>query len=76
MPPEERDGASLWDMSKALRKIVRYAEGKSLEDLQDNEVLTDAVIRQFTVLGEAVHEDVPRLVASVEALLPAAADDR
>ncbi|MEW5928210.1 MAG: HepT-like ribonuclease domain-containing protein [Gemmatimonadota bacterium] len=105
-------------MSRALRKIVRYSAGKSLEALQDDEVLTDALIRQFTVLGEAaarissalrsqhpeipwrqivglrnvvvhqydrvdlqalwdaVHEDVPRLVTSVEALLPAASDDR
>lgn len=53
MPPEERDPASLWDMREALVRILRYTAGKTLDDLSRDELLTDGVIRQFTVLGEA-----------------------
>ena len=63
MPPEDRDAASLWDMSKALRKILRYAAGKTIKKLQGDEVLTDALIRQFTVLGEAAGRISPSLRA-------------
>lgn len=53
MLPEERDAASLWDMRKALARILRYTDGRTLADLHDDELLTDGLIRQFTVLGEA-----------------------
>jgi uncharacterized protein with HEPN domain len=53
MPPEERDPASLWDMRQALARILRYTGGKTLAELSGDELLTDGVIRQFTILGEA-----------------------
>lgn len=53
MPLESRDLASLRDMLGALGKIRRYLDGKTPADLRADEMFQDAVIRQFTVLGEA-----------------------
>jgi uncharacterized protein with HEPN domain len=53
MRPENRDLASLADMMRATDKLARYLSGGSAEDLEANEMLQDAVVRQFTVLGEA-----------------------
>ena len=53
MPPEERDPATLWDMLDASRRILRYTAGKTIEDVGTDEILLDALIRQFTILGEA-----------------------
>jgi uncharacterized protein with HEPN domain len=40
-------------MREASRRILRYTAGTSKEDLWGDEILRDALIRQFTVLGEA-----------------------
>lgn len=53
MPPEERDPATLWDMLDASRRILRYTAGRTIEDVRTDEILLDALIRQFTILGEA-----------------------
>lgn len=53
MRPEERDPASLWDMHEALTRITQYTAGKTFDELSGDQLLTDGVIRQFTILGEA-----------------------
>jgi uncharacterized protein with HEPN domain len=53
MQPDPRDPASLADMLQATEKLTRYLTGKSFDDLLADEILQDAVVRQFTVLGEA-----------------------
>ncbi|HEX2190864.1 MAG TPA: HepT-like ribonuclease domain-containing protein [Longimicrobiaceae bacterium] len=40
-------------MREAANTILRYTAGKTIEDVYHDEVLRDALIRQFTVLGEA-----------------------
>ncbi|MET0399486.1 MAG: HepT-like ribonuclease domain-containing protein [Longimicrobiaceae bacterium] len=61
MRPEARDPAHLWDMLQASRRILRYAEGTSLEDVRGNEVLADAIIHRLTVLGRAAARISPSL---------------
>ena len=63
MRPEERDPANLYDMLQASRRILRYADGASLEDVRGNEVLADAIIHRLTVLGRAAARISPSLQA-------------
>ena len=53
MRPEERDAASLWDMLQAAHRILSYTAESTMEEVGNDQVLMDALIRQFTVLGEA-----------------------
>ncbi len=53
MQPEKRIAAHLWDMCEAMRRLARYIDERTYQDLLDNELLEDGVIRQLTVLGEA-----------------------
>jgi uncharacterized protein with HEPN domain len=53
MQPEERVAAHLWDMCEAMRRLARYIDGRTYNDLLESELLEDGVIRQLTVLGEA-----------------------
>jgi uncharacterized protein with HEPN domain len=53
MRPEERDPAHLWDILEAAKVIVRYCGGKTIEDYRRDQMLRDAVERQFILLGEA-----------------------
>lgn len=46
----------IWDMVQAGRSILHYLEGKTQSDLQQEQMLFDAVIRQFQVLGEAANK--------------------
>ncbi|HLL47124.1 MAG TPA: DUF86 domain-containing protein [Longimicrobiaceae bacterium] len=50
-------------MLAASRRIVRYTEGATIEDVLSNEILMDALVRQFTVLGEAATRISPPLRA-------------
>ena len=47
------DRLLLEDMAEAVDKILRYTEGKSFQEWRSDELLQDAVIRNFEVLGEA-----------------------
>lgn len=47
------DRLLLEDMAEAVGKILRYTEGRSFEEWQQDEFLQDAVIRNFEVIGEA-----------------------
>ncbi len=53
MPPEERDSAYVWDVREALRRVSSYIAGKTLHDLETEELLQDGVVRQLTIAGEA-----------------------
>ncbi len=63
MRPEERDPATLSDMLEASRRILRYADGATLEDVRGNEVLADAIIHRLTVLARAATRISPSLRA-------------
>ena len=43
----------LTDMLDSVDAIQRYVSGKSQVDLANDEILRDAVVRRFEVLGEA-----------------------
>jgi uncharacterized protein with HEPN domain len=45
----------LEDISLAIDKIGRYTKGLDLEGFSKNEMVIDAVIRNFEVIGEAVN---------------------
>jgi uncharacterized protein with HEPN domain len=55
MQAEERDAAHLWDMLEAVRAVLRFTAGLSLQDfLADSAELTRlAVERKLEILGEA-----------------------
>lgn len=41
------------DILKAVEKIERYTKGLSFEELGRNEMVADAVLRNFEIIGEA-----------------------
>ncbi len=41
------------DIQESLEKIARYTKGLSFEDFSKNEVLIDAIVARFIVIGEA-----------------------
>lgn len=61
MRPEARDPANLYDMLQACRRIVRYADGASLEDVRGNPLLADALVHRLTVLGRAAARISPSM---------------
>lgn len=46
----------LEDILDSIRKIYRYTEGLSFHDFLSDEKTTDAVIRNFEIIGEAVRQ--------------------
>ena len=53
MTPPERDRARLGDMLSYAREAVRFAKGRSPEDLQRDVMLSLAVERAVEIVGEA-----------------------
>lgn len=53
MQANDRDAASLWDMSQAIRRILEFTQDVSLADYLTNILMQSAVERQFEILGEA-----------------------
>ncbi len=47
------DKVYIWDMVQACRKIRKYLDGATIDDLSENSMLFYAVVREFQVLGEA-----------------------
>lgn len=45
----------LTDILDSAQKIFRYTEGLSFDDFCTNELIVDAVIRNFEVIGEAAN---------------------
>lgn len=44
----------LWDMLQAVQVLQVYTEGRSLSEFLDNQMLRDAVEREFQILGQAL----------------------
>lgn len=42
------------DIKEALEKIEKYTENMNLENFSKNEMVIDAVVRNFAIIGEAV----------------------
>lgn len=53
MPPDERDGALLYDMLDAASHLRRMWEGRSIDDLLNDRTMQWATDRGFNILGEA-----------------------
>ena len=53
MPPEARDAARLYDMLESARAAIEYCQERQREDLENNRMLADAVVRRIEVVGEA-----------------------
>lgn len=49
----ERDVQSLLDMLQSSEIIMEYISGRSREDLTTDLQLQDAIIRRFSIIGEA-----------------------
>ena len=49
----KRDPSRLYDMLDAARKALSFAEGRSRQDLDSNEMLALALVRLLEVIGEA-----------------------
>ena len=51
--PKRDDYLLVDDIKNCLRKILNYTNGLSFEQFINNDVITDAVIRNFEIAGEA-----------------------
>lgn len=73
-PPEIE--SRLWHIEAACRKVLRVTSGKTLDEYVTDDLLPDVVVRQLTIIGEAVARiaktdravaaqlgDFPRIVA-------------
>jgi len=47
------------DILQSIRKIERYTKGLSFEALRKNQLVVDAVIRNFEIIGEAT-KNIPK----------------
>jgi len=47
------DDIYLSDIVQAAQTITRYLRGKEMHDLESDQMLFDAVVREFQILGEA-----------------------
>jgi uncharacterized protein with HEPN domain len=64
-------GARLYfvDIEDALGKIERYTSGFSFEQFASNQQVIDAVVRNFEIIGKAVH-NIPSEVTLVHPDIP------
>ena len=53
MRPSERDAAYLLDMVGAGRSVVRFVEGRTLEQYLGDELLRAGIERKIEIIGEA-----------------------
>ena len=53
MPSNNRDIASVWDMTQAIRHIQPFTHGLTFDEYLNDIRTISAVERQFEVLGEA-----------------------
>ena len=57
------------DILKSLEKIEEYSAGLSFEELKENQMAVDAIIRNFEMIGEAVahiSDDIKEKYPAVE----------
>lgn len=54
MSEKKRDwGIFIDDILGSIEKIERYTEGKTFEAFSRNEIVIDAIVRNFEIIGEA-----------------------
>ena len=53
MQSSNRDGASVWDMTRAIKHIQSFTKDVTFEEYLNTALIISAVERQFEVLGEA-----------------------
>jgi uncharacterized protein with HEPN domain len=46
-------GKYLWDVQRAIERIVQFTVGRSFDDYLTDEMLSAAIERQFEIIGEA-----------------------
>ncbi len=59
----------LKDILDSIRKIEKYTKGLSFKELKKNEMVLDAVIRNFEIIGEAtknIPKDIKKKYPNVE----------
>jgi len=57
MSEKKRDFALfIDDIYSAIAKIERYTKGISYKDFSENEMIVDAVVRNFEIIGEAANK--------------------
>lgn len=50
----------LFDVQRACERILKYLEGRSLENFADDDMLQSAVERQSEIIGEALNQALDR----------------
>ena len=53
MKPPELE-SRLWHIATACEKVLRVTQGKTFDEYAGHDLLPDVVIRQLTIVGEAV----------------------
>lgn len=48
--------AFLWDAHRAAEAVLRFTQGKSFDDFEQDILLRSAVERQFEIIGEALRQ--------------------
>ncbi|MGA2232505.1 MAG: HepT-like ribonuclease domain-containing protein [Tepidisphaeraceae bacterium] len=64
MPPET--AKLLFDMKRAVERIGRFAQGKTLTEYVADELLRSGIERQFEIIGEAMTRLIKRDLAAAE----------
>lgn len=59
----------LWDMQQAAERIMRFTAGRTFEDYLADEMLSAAIERQFTIIGEALVR-LRRIAPEVAVMIP------
>ena len=67
MRPEDRDLASLWDMTVSMRLIRAYVAGRTWDEFQNDVGFQDKVVWRLVLVGEAAR----RLSSEVRKPYPA-----
>ena len=52
--PERKVDLYVKDIITAMERILQYIDGHDLESFQNNFMVSDAVVRNFEITGEAV----------------------
>jgi uncharacterized protein with HEPN domain len=59
----------LWDVQRAIERIVRFTVGRAFDDYLTDEMLSAAIERQFEIIGEAF-AGLRRRAPEVAAMVP------
>jgi uncharacterized protein with HEPN domain len=59
----------LWDVQRAIERIVRFTFGRNFDDYLADEMLSAAIERQFEIIGEAF-AGLRRRAPDVAAMIP------